>query len=127
MKSSLTAFALLLCTGALCAQQQTTANVKETETEYTYSFRVVLESGSSQDLLRCMNEVTTNNINIKMKGDLTTRIDEHSELHIVTHDRTLTIEHSNNDPVERERTKAVVERTKQCLNLPVTPDGGRKI
>ncbi|WP_420458669.1 hypothetical protein [Neolewinella sp.] len=120
MKPLLIAIALLLCTCALAAQQER-RHVQESEHEDSYFFRVRLDPGKSSELMHCMNQVTDNNINVHMRGDLTTNIDEHATLHIDTHDRTLIIEHTGDQPEERKRVKEIVARTKQCLDIQATP------
>ena len=41
-------------------------------------------------------------------------------LTLVTHDRTLRIEHDGQDLAARRRTREVVVATRQCLYIPVT-------
>jgi hypothetical protein len=108
------------CTCALAAQQEH-RQIRETEREDSYSFRVRLDRGQSSDLMHCMNQVTDNNINVRMRGDLTTNIDEHSTLSVNTRSRTLAIEHAGAQPDERQRVKEIVARTKRCLDLPSAP------
>ena len=114
------ALSLLLCTCALAAQQEH-RHVQESEQEDSYFFRVRLDPGKSSELMHCMNQVTDNNINVHMRGDLTNNIDDHATLHIDTYDRSLTIEHTGDQPEERERVKEFVARTKQCLDIQATP------
>ena len=120
MKPIFIALILFLCTCALAAQQEH-RHVQESEQEDGYFFRVRLDQGKSSELMHCMNQVTDNNINVRMRGDLTTNIDDHATLHIDTHDRTLTIEHTGDQPEERERVKEIVSRTRKCLDLQPPP------
>ena len=108
---------ILCCTTSLLLTAQD-ATVRETETDDRYLFSVHHPDGKSKELMRCLNEVTNSNINVKMRGELTLSIAEEATLTVVTKDRTLLIEHEGSDPAARQRTREVVVATRQCLDIP---------
>ena len=118
MRPVFIAFALLLCTCVHAQSERST--VTETERENNYFFRVRLNEGRSSELMHCTNELTESNINVRMKGDLTLTVDDHSELTVITRSRTLDIEHRGSQAAERQRVKDLVARVKECLDLPET-------
>lgn len=113
-------FLLLLCCSGSQLLTAQDATVEETETAGRYFFRVHLENGKSKELMRCVNEVTTKNINVKVRGELTFNVAPETTLTLVTRDRTLWIEHDGRDPATRRQAKELVVATEQCLDIPLT-------
>lgn len=115
---------LFLLPTILAAQQ---ATIHERETDDRYTFRVHLTKGRSSQLMRCANEATGNNINVHMKGDLTSNIAADATLRVNTHARTLWIEHRAADAAVRKKVKQTATEVRDCLGMPPPPGGRAKL
>ena len=109
--------ALSLSAGAAA---QTASHVRKVDREDSYLFRVHYTQGKSSDLVACANEVLGNNINIRMRGDLSLDIAPEANFRIVTKDRMMKIEHTAADPETRAEVRKTVAKFEECLHLPET-------